>query len=195
MKHMPVDINGFSHIEYLIVFNTIIFGLVASEFFTGWGSMLRYRDNVKPYWLHFVWTIFAFFLIIQNWYGIWPRTRFIDDNMGYFIYSLVPMFIYHLIGVTLFPSFRRQKIVDLKTYFYKQARVLFILFAIYFLFTIISSFVYQDVGNVFRQNVLRGIGLFFSLLAAKYYRNLWLHFILLFMGFSGLIAFILAIPK
>lgn len=192
---MPVDIDGFSHIEYLIVFNTIIFGLVAGEYFTGWGSMLRYRDNVKTYWLHFVWTIFSFLLIIQNWYGIWPRTRFIDDHIGFFIYSLVPMFIYHLISVTLFPSFKKRKAVDLKEHFIKQSRVMFILFAIYFLFTIISSFVYQDVGDVNKQNILRAIGLALSLIAAKFYRVIWLHLLLLAMGFGGLISFVLAIPK
>lgn len=192
---MPVDIHGFSHIEYLIVFNTIIFGLVASEFFTGWGSMLRYRFNVKTYWLHFVWTIYAFFLIIQNWYGIWPRTRYIDDHIGYFIYSLVPMFIYHLIGVTLFPSFRRKKVVDLKEHFFTQSRVLFILFAIYFLMTIISSQVYVDVGDVVKQNILRSVGLVLSILGAIYNRVIWFHLFLLAFGFGGLIVFILAIPR
>lgn len=191
---MPIDIEGLSHIEYLIVFNTILFGVVASEFFTGWGNMLRFRDQVKFNLLHFMWTLFAFLTLIQNWYGIWPRTRFLNDNIVYFFYSLVPMFVFHLITVALFPNIKEGKFVDFKVYYEKNARMLFILFGVYFVLTISSSYIYVDSGDVLMQNIMRGGAAIFSFIAAYFNNKKILQALFLILGFAGLINFILSIP-
>ncbi len=192
---MPVNIEGLSHIEYLIVFNTILFGVVASEFFTGWGNMLRYRDSIKFNLLHFLWTLFAFFTLIQNWYGIWPRTKFINDSIIYFFYSLVPMFIFHLITVALFPNLKEGKYVDFKEHYEKNIGMLFILFAVYFALTISSSFIYVDKGNVLTQNLIRFVGVLISLTVAYFRKLKILQIIFLIIGFLGLFRFVFAIPK
>lgn len=194
MDIMPKEMEGLSHTEYLIVFNTVLFGVIASEFFSGWGSMLRYRETVKIYWPHFFFTIFAFLTFIQNWYGIWPRTRFINDNILFFFYSLVPMFVYHLLTVALFPSMKKNDKVDFKEYYFKNSRLLFIIFAIYFATTISSSYIYVDQGNVLVQNIIRLCGVLMSIAAAYWYRSIILHIIFLVIGYGGLIGFIWAIP-
>lgn len=195
MEKMPVEIGGFSQVEYLAVFITILFGVVASEFFIGWGNMLRNRGNQKMYWLHLVWTIFTFLTLIQNWYGIWPRTRFINHNILYFFYSLVPMLIFHLITVALFPKNELDKPIDYKVYYEKNARLLFILYALYFTLTISSSFVYTDRGDIIAQNILRSCGVVFALTIAYFHKITWLQIIFALIGYIGLFQFIAAIPK
>jgi hypothetical protein len=123
MEKMPVDIGGFSQLEYLTVFNAIVFGVIATEYFSGWGNMLRFRENIKFYTLHFLWTFFSFFTLIQNWFGIWPRVEFINNNVLYFFYSLVPMFVFYLLSVTLFPNARRKNKFDFKIFYFKNSRV------------------------------------------------------------------------
>ena len=78
---MPNLIEGFSQVEYLTVFNAIVFGVIASEFFSGWGSMVRHRQTIKMYWFHLSWSVFAFLTLINNWFGDWPRTADINDNI------------------------------------------------------------------------------------------------------------------
>ena len=141
-----------------------------------------------------MWTLFAFLTLIQNWYGIWPRTRFINDNIIYFFYSLVPMFVFHLITVVLFPNIKEGKFVDFKVYYDKNARMLFILFGVYFILTISSSYIYVDSGNVTMQNVMRGAAASFSFIAAYFNSKKILQAIFLILGFAGLLNFILAIP-
>lgn len=194
MDKMPIDIEGLSHIEYLIVFNTILFGVVAAEYFTGWGNMLRYRSHVKFNLLHFLWTLFSFLTLIQNWYGIWPRTRFINDNIVYFFYSLVPMFVFHLITVALFPNIKEGKFVDFKDYYEKNARMLFILFGVYFILTITSTYIYVDSGDVLLQNILRGGAALLSFTAAYFNNKKVLQIVFLVLGFVGLAKFVMAIP-
>lgn len=196
MEQMPGNIGGLSHTEYLVVFNTIIFGVVASEFFAGWGTMLRHRSQIKLSLIHLAWTIFAFLTLIQNWYGIWPRTAFINQGFFYFLYALIPMLMFHLITVVLFPSPKLlSSSINLEKHYFDNSRVLYILFAVYLCFSISSSFVYVDRGDVLAQNIMRLGGIVLCLSAAYFDKVKWLHIIFLSIGFGTLIEFIFKIPK
>lgn len=191
---VPNIIEGFTHTEYLTVFTAIVFGYVGAEYFEGWGSIIKNRNNIKVYWQHLLWTIFAFTMFIQNWWGIWPRTAYINEGIFFFMYSLVPIFIFYLISAVLFPDFKSQDEVDMKEHFYNNTRWLFSLFAIYFVITIISSFVYQDIGNVVVQNIIRAAGVVLAATAAYFNRTAWLHIAFLVIGYAMLIRFFLALP-
>lgn len=191
---VPDIIEGFTHTEYLTVFNAIIFGYVGAEYFQGWGSIIRNRKNIQAYWQHLLWTVFAFVMFIQNWWGIWPRVADINQSIFFFIYSLLPIFLFYLISVILFPDFKNQEKVDMKEYFYGNTRWLFALFAVYFVLTIISSFVYNDIGNVLVQNIIRGGGVALAVTAAYFNRTVWLHVVFLAIGYYMLIQFFLALP-
>lgn len=192
---MPEQIKGFTHVEYLMVFNAIIFAYVGAEYFLGWGSMIRYRKNYKIYLPHLLWTIFAFLLIIQNWYGIWPRVKYIDLNFFYFFYSLLPILLFHFISVIMFPVVSPGTYVDLEEHFKKNAKWLFGLFAGYFLLTILNSVVYIDKGNVLVQNMIRLGGVLLSLLAAIYAHKKWVQVSFLIIAYIALSIFIWAIPE
>lgn len=194
-EEMPIDIQGFSQVEYLTVFYTIVFGVIATEYFSGWGSMLRHRKKVSLYPVHLVWSLFAFLTLIQNWYGIWPRVKFINTSILYFIFGLLPLFMFYLMSVVLFPKIRFSTHQDYKQHYLENSRVLFILFAAYLLITIIASFVYEDIGDVVMQNVLRACGLALAVTGAIFHRKINYHIFFLTLMFGGLSAFILFIPK
>jgi len=195
MNKMPESISGYSQIEYLTVFITIIFGVVATEYFNGWRNMLRYRKTIKIYPLHLLWTIFTFLTLIQNWYGIWPRTRFLNHGLFYFFYALVPMLVFHFITVILFPTMKVNHFIDFKQYYLENSKTFFRLYAIYFLFTIISSFIYSDIGNIFLQNALRVLGLTLALLASHFKDKVKFHYAFVTLSFLALFQFLLALPK
>ena len=192
---MPTVIEGFSQVEYLIVFNAIVFGVIAGEYFGGWGNMLRHRIHIKFSLIHFLWTAFAFLTLIQNWFGIWPRTKFINDNVLFFFFSLIPLLLFHLLSVVLFPNLKLNQAFDLEKYYMKNSRVIFVLFAIYLFSTILGSYVYDDKGNVLVQNLIRLSGVILCLLCAYFKKKQWLHYLFLFTGYSGLILFLTQIPK
>ncbi|MCG8391016.1 MAG: hypothetical protein MJA30_36035 [Cytophagales bacterium] len=192
---MPEVIDGFTHTEYLTVFIAIIFGYVGAEYFIGWGSMIRNRAKITIYWQHVLWTLFAFLVLIQNWWGIWPRTKVINDSIYYFLYSLVPIFLFHLISVVLFPNFTPNEAVDMKEHFYKNTRWFFALLSVYFVMTIVSSFVYPDIGNVLVQNSIRAMGVGLASAAAYFHKAKVLHYTLLIIGYISLAGFFIALPS
>jgi len=193
---MPEIIKGFTHTEYLIVFIAIVFGYVGAEYFEGWGALVKNRKNIKSYWQHLLWTNFAFLTFIQNWWGIWPRTEFVTNSIYYFLFALVPIFIFYLVSVILFPDFSSgdKDTKDMKIYFYNNTRWFFGLLAIYFVFTIVSSFVYPDKGNVVTQNLIRFGGVLFAATAAYFKDSKILHIFLLVIGYVSLILFFIALP-
>ena len=194
MQNMPETIGGFTQVEYLTVFITIIFGVVATEFFSGWGNMLRNRREFNIYPLHFIWTIFSFMTLIQNWYGIWPRVAFINHSFFFFFYSLVPMFSFYLMSVILFPKFKGED-VDYKKHYLNNNRTFFVVYSVYFAITILSSFVYEDRGDVVSQNLLRIGALVFSMACAYFHKKVILQYIFLGLCCAGLLQFIFVLPK
>ncbi|MEM9859029.1 MAG: hypothetical protein AAF843_16845 [Bacteroidota bacterium] len=192
---MPEVINGFTHAEYLTVFIAIIFGYIGAEYFIGWGAMIRNRSMIKVNWQHLLWTIFAFLVFIQNWWGIWPRTEVLTHNIYYFLYALLPIFIFHLISVVLFPDFKFTIKKDMEVHFYDNSRWFFALLAIYFVSTIVSSFVYPDIGNVVIQNVIRLAGVILAIAAAYFHQARKLHYTVLIIGYISLAGFFIALPS
>ncbi len=105
------------------------------------------------------------------------------------------MFIFHLISVALFPRLTLKENRNLVKYYFQNSRLLFILYAVYFATTILSSYIYDDKGDILTQNVIRFAGVLFSLLGAYFNRKVWLHYLFLIIGFFALFLFILAIPS
>ncbi len=195
MDQMPEIIKNFSHVEYLTVFNAILFGYVGAEYFSGWASMLRNRNSVTHYWQHILWTIFAFTLFIQNWYGVWPRTILINENVYYFLFSLTPIFSFHFISVILFPDFSKGESFDVKQYYFDNLKWLYGLFAAYLLLTIVNSVVYPDIGSVLTQNLIRIAGIALCLLAIVFRKKKYVHAIFLVIGYLALFLFLRALPS
>ncbi|MGK7392647.1 MAG: hypothetical protein ACNS60_19995 [Candidatus Cyclobacteriaceae bacterium M2_1C_046] len=195
INEIPQIIDGFTHTEYLVIFLAIIFGYVGAEYFQGWGWMIRNRKEVKNYWQHTLWTIFAFVMFIQNWWGIWPRTRLITNNIFYFFYSLLPIVLFYFISVVLFPETKKEGDMEMKSHFYNNTRWLFGLFSIYFILAIVNSFVYPDIGNVLVQNLIRLFGVLLALAAAYFHKSIVLHVIFLIIGYAALIRFFIALPN
>ena len=82
----------------------------------------------------------------------------------------------------------------MEKYFYENTRWFFSIFAIYFVITITSSYVYPDLGDVTLQNIIRSLGVALSVAAAYFNRSKILHFVFLIIGYLALLKFFNALP-
>ena len=107
------------------------------------------------------------------------------------------MLLFYLISIVIFPQMKINTEVNFKEHYDKNSRILFIIFSIYLVFTIVGSFVYmdKDKGDVLTQNLIRTGGIILCIFAAIFSRKKWIHYIFLTLNFIGLIMFILAIPR
>tara|TARA_Y100000994_G_C15520169_1_gene371265 strand:- start:39 stop:617 length:579 start_codon:yes stop_codon:yes gene_type:complete len=192
---MPELIKGMYHVEYLAIFYSIIIGVIATEFFSGWSMIIRYRAISKPYPLHLVWSIFGFITLLQNWYGIWPRIEFINKNFLYFLWGCIPMIMFYFIAIVTFPT--KDQIIEkgYKIYHNNNIKVLYVLFALYFFSAIISSILYEDIGNVTYQNLLRILGVLICIGGIFLSHKKWYQIATLIFFYSGIALFLLALYK
>jgi len=192
---MPEIIKEFSQVEYLTVFNAILFGYVGAEYYQGWANMIRSRKNLIIYWQHILWTILMFTLFIQNWYGIWPRIEYINLSVFYFLFSLAPIFIFHIISVILFPDFTNPDNYDIEKYYFENIKYIYLLFGAYLVLAILNSIVYPDIGNVLLQTLIRVFGLILCLLAFIFRKVNSVHIIFLVVGYLAVLVFLFALPN
>src|SRR5690348_1531592 len=105
-----------SFAEYLVIFNTFVFGYVATQFFTGWSSVISQREKLIISVEHLAWTIFAFVLLTDIWWGSWAKTSRIVEHNYYFFVSLLSPIVFYFLSVFLFPHPEHYSKDDLVTY-------------------------------------------------------------------------------
>ena len=125
----PEQVSGFSRVEYLSVFITLLYAFGVAEFFFGWTRMLRNRDSITFNFDHIVFTAIYFWILLLNWYTLWMRIEFISKGFIFFTITIIPILVNFLVSVFMFPDF--DKVKNLKEYFEKNFNTIIILFAIY----------------------------------------------------------------
>lgn len=129
----------FPFADFLLVFISIVVGYVVTEFFAGWGGMIRNRSNIKTYWLHLAWTVNFFFQLMINWWWLWGNRIKITENVAYFLFSLASPFLFYLLSVFLFPNINHDKEINYKQYYYKNYKSLFSVFTLLMFIYIINN--------------------------------------------------------
>jgi len=57
--------------EFLMVLVSIIIGLGIAEILTGIARVIRCRETIQGYWVHFILVIIIFTALLQQWWEIW----------------------------------------------------------------------------------------------------------------------------
>jgi hypothetical protein len=154
------QISGFSRVEYLAVFNAIIFGFIVAEFFMGWGNFMRYRSQIRFDSIPILWSFLTFLVSILIWWGTWTNNEFIGVNIFYYYYSLVLPLLLYLVCVFLFPKINEgrteNKNFNLKYYFEKQAPIICLLYGLLFTAMILNSVIFQEYEFFHIKNYIKG---------------------------------------
>ena len=108
--------------EFLMILISVVIGLALSEVLTGAASLLRVRDTVRFYWIHVVFQFGIFFSLLQQWWESWDIVNIDEIDLWSAILLLFPSIVLFLIAHLLFP--RRAEHVDLESYYFKQAPIL-----------------------------------------------------------------------
>ncbi len=154
------QISGFSRVEYLAVFNAIIFGFIVAEFFMGWGNFMRYRSQIRFDFIPILWSFLTFLVSILIWWGTWTNNEFIGIHILYYYYSLVLPLLLYLVCVFLFPKINETRYekddFDLERYFEKQAPIICFLYGLMFTAMILNSVIFKEYEFFHIKNYIKG---------------------------------------
>ena len=186
-------VDGFSSIEYLVIFNAIIYGFISSYYFTGWGNMIQNRKNFELSIEHLAWTIFSFIFIITSWYKSWFIIKYININVWFFFFSTVQPLLYYFIAVLLFPLHNNEE-TNYFTYLRKNKKILFYFYAIACFVSIFNSILYNKAEITEIQIIYRIVGGLIAVIGALT-KNKKIHITILTLSFIILLLFLQNTPS
>lgn len=138
------DKHGYSLTEHLTTFLALVYGVIASRFISGWSHILQHIRTIQFSREHFGWSLFAFALLIDYWWGFWLREPYITGHLGYFLLSLVLPILFYILVVVLFPFKEYLDTIHLRDYFNIHHRWIILLFACILLTNAITANVMED---------------------------------------------------
>ncbi len=118
----------FTHI--VLTLYIVILGMAISRCVIHLSELLRHRATVSFYWLHALWTIVLYVVLLQLAEHIWGLRCAPNWNSFHLIVALVNPVLAFLATETLAPRFSSNSNQDLKKHYFDQAPVFYILLAL-----------------------------------------------------------------
>lgn len=131
-------INAF---EYITVFISIILGLGVTQILTGIADLVHQNDRVKLYWPHLVWIVLVLVLHVQEWYITFELRTFTAWRLPVFLFVLLYPIVLFITARLLFPFGLNDDTIDLKEFYFKNYRKIFLFGAILALLSILDNLI------------------------------------------------------
>ena len=176
----------FSQVEYLTIFNTFIYGYIATQFFSGWGFMISHWKKLIFSKEHFAWTLLVFVLLIDVWWGSWLKGLYIVKSSGLFYLNILPPLLFFFIAVTLFPPKKGFQNIDLRVLFLSVRKKIYFLFiCLHLAFLLTDSFLLKSSLLV---DYVANIGAICLAFAGLYLEKRWMDRFIISVGWILLIV-------
>ncbi|MGI9223872.1 MAG: hypothetical protein ACR2QX_05295 [Woeseiaceae bacterium] len=112
-----------SQFEYVAVLISIIVGLALAQILRGVGRMVTSKGGPRPYWVHLVWTFYAFMNISMFWW--WEfRLGMVDWSLSIYLVVITYATLLFFISLLLQPG-NMAGINSYKEYYYSRRQWIF----------------------------------------------------------------------
>jgi len=121
--------------EYILAFESILYGLIVSRILIKWNMMLQERDSIKHYWAHYLLTFSVFLFIIYVYIANFDRDHYtgLTRPLPFLIFGVLPPALFTFLSFQMFPN--KLKATDLKQFVMENRWKIFlpgIAFGLYF---------------------------------------------------------------
>ncbi len=115
--------------SYLSVLTSIILALGITRLLTGFGRLLQSRGQIKPYWVHLLWTLNVFLYLVLNWWILFRWHSQQDWTFFLFLFVLLSPIVTYLLAALLMPD-PIENGFDARSHYYGNHRWFFTLAAL-----------------------------------------------------------------
>ena len=162
-----------SQFEFLSVFISIVLALGVSGILSSWGQEIRFRKDVRHYWLHAVWGVLLLLVMVQAWWGLWRLRERTDWLFSDNLFLILPFLLLALMAYVFTPTIRDGK-GDVRQYYYDNAPWIFGIGCSYVVAVIINTNVVLGTRFLDPTNIIRYTAILL-LSALAIWRKEWLH--------------------
>lgn len=153
-----------SYDEYLLAFESILYGLMVSRIIVEWNKILQNSESYGHYWAYYLFTFTVFLIIVHVYLQNWDRERYdmMNRSAAFLLLGVLPPTIFSFISYQLFPH---KTDVDLKVFLMEsKMKILVPAFIFYSFFTAFMIFRYGwHTSNILAVVIqLFGFGVLFN---------------------------------
>jgi len=134
----------FAHIKTVI---GIILGLSITHLLKGVVKIIEHPEKSKPYWVHLLWALYIFFVVIHFWWWEVHLNDIRTWDFSLYFFLIVYIMMYYFVCTLLFPD-QMGEYAGFEEYFYSRKSwffgVLGVTFAADIIDTVIKGKEYMD---------------------------------------------------
>lgn len=171
---------GYGFEEHLTLFVTFIYGFIISRFFSGWSYILEHIRSIQFSKEHFAWSLLAFVLLIDFWWGSWERESYITRHEGIFFLSLLLPVIQYGLALVLFPFRQYSEHIQLKEYFHRNQKIILAMFGGMLFVNGVLAVSMEGTWSG-QENIFRMLGIGFTIIALIM-KDAWAQRVVLVLG-------------
>lgn len=114
-----------SKFEYLMAFETILYGLVLAHCVEGFGKMIFHRKTIQFYWAHVLAFVTIFIVVIQTYYTLfWVPAETVTSAWSFLVLRILPLTLLSVATYQIIPE--RYKRLKSEKFFYKRLKEILI---------------------------------------------------------------------
>lgn len=129
-----------SAFEYVTVLISIVISLGITQILRGVASVLKKINKVELYWPHILWVVFVLLLHIQEWWVTYELKNFAPWRLPVFLFIMIYPINLFLMSRLLFPDKFKGKCLNLKDFYFKNYRKLYLLLSISAALSVLYNF-------------------------------------------------------
>ncbi|MDW3193761.1 MAG: hypothetical protein R8G66_15425 [Cytophagales bacterium] len=114
-----------SKFEYLMAFETILYGLVLAHCVEGFGKMIFHRKTIQFYWAHVLAFVTIFIVVIQTYYTLfWVPAETVTSAWSFLVLRILPLTLLSVATYQIIPE--KYKRLKSEKFFYKRLKEILI---------------------------------------------------------------------
>ena len=124
--------------EYILSFESILYGLVVSKILVEWNKMLKGKKPVRHYWAYYLLTVDIFLHIIHYFFINFDFERYqaFTNPQSFLVHAVLPPVLFTFMTYQMFPS--ELKNIDLKEFLHSKIPNIFIPLLVFMIYNAIQ---------------------------------------------------------
>jgi hypothetical protein len=136
-----------SAFEYVTVFISIILGLGVTQILTGIADLVHQNERVKIYWPHLLWVFLVLVLHVQEWWVTFQLRNYGPWRLPVFLFILLYPVVLFILARLLFPFGFNEGVIDLKKFYFKNYRRIFLFGAILAFLSLLDNLLIRNYAT------------------------------------------------
>lgn len=176
--------------NYLRVVSSIVVGLGLTTALNALAKMIKYRQQIKVYWVAILWELGVLLMLLLHWFGIWNFTMILEWTYPKFLLLLLPSVALYLTSHLAFPELQTGQKYDLEKFYYRNRRYFFGAGLAYFVSDGLASTLILNQAWLELDNGFRLLGVLLVVTSARS-DNRTAHAVMALIALAGLVGYIL----